>query len=248
MLDTISVDTTLVAASAAGIVAIAIIAFSWFQLRRLTKRVKRLEYDRDDASARAAAITRPRPQAPPDLKLSLRPCTDVAAPADFVIHGLNASGFVPVEMNGAGPGHLVVLVLLITNVGRDPLLLRRPYLVFGLGGGATKLEPPATIATLGRLSFYDAASRDRLPLGSVRDGLLERIVREYSLNRPALELKPFQPVVSYAAFMPGRLENLPVFREGAMDFGVGFYSSAGWHQYGGFRAHPFRNLDVTYYR
>jgi len=228
---------------AAGAVVGGVILFSWFQIRRLGARVKRLE---NTGSALAARPVAPRKAAAGRVRLAVRPETDIGAPGDFLPYGLDSSGYAPVESENGFRAHLVVLVLRITNLGRDALLLRRPHVVFRLDAGASKLEPPATLARLGRLSFFDARAGAR-PLDDLKDELLERAIGAHSLNRSVLQLRPFEPVVSYAAFLPQRLGGLPVFDDDLLDFGVGFYSAEGWHEYGGFRARPFRNLAVTYY-
>jgi hypothetical protein len=230
-------------AVAAGAVVGGVILFSWFQIRRLGARVKRLESTGSTFAPRPVAARR---VAAGRVRLAVRPETDIAAPGDFVVHGLDASGYVPVESGDGFRGHLVVLVLRITNLSRDALLLRRPRVIFRLDAGAAKLEPPATLARLGRLSFYDARGAAR-PLDGLKDGLLERVVGAYSLSRGVLQLKPFEPAVSYVAFLPRRLSGLPVFNDDLLDFGIGFYAAEGWHEYGGFRARPFRNLAVRHH-
>ena len=231
-----------VVAAAAGAVVGVVVFFSWFQMRRLGARVKRLEAAGAAFAARPAA---PKRASGRYARLAVRPDTDITAPGDFLVYGLDSSGYVPIENENGSRGHLVVLVLRITNLGRDELLLTRPRIVFRLGAGASKLEPPATLARLGRLSFFDAKAAAR-PLDGVKEGLLERAMGANSLNRNVLRLKPFEPVVSYAAFLPRRLGSLPVFQEDLLNFGVGFYSPDGWHEYDGFRARPFRDLAVTY--
>jgi len=212
-------------------------------MRRLGARLKRLES--------AGPTYAPRSPAPPGVaagrvRLAVRPDKDITAPGDFLAYGLDSSGYVPVGSEDGSRGHLVVLVLRFTNLGREELQIRRPRIVFRLGAGASKLEPPATLARLARLSFFDAQGAPRL-LEDVKDGLLERAVGAQSLNRNVLRLRPFEPVVSYTAFLPGRLGSLPVFQDELLDFGVGFYLAESWHEYDGFWARPFRNLAVTYY-
>jgi hypothetical protein len=228
---------------AAGAVVGGVILFSWFQIRRLGARVKRLE---NTGSALAPRPVAPRRVAAGRVRLAVRPETDIAAPGDFFAYGLDSSGYVPVESANGFRAHLVVLVLRITNLGRDAVLLRRPHVVFRLDAGASKLEPPATLARLGRLSFFDAEGAAR-PLDDLKDELLERAIGAHSLNRSVLQLKPFEPVVSYAVFLTRRLGGLPVFNDDLLKFGVGFYAADGWHEYDGFRARPFRNLAVTYH-
>jgi hypothetical protein len=228
---------------AAGAVVGGVILFSWFQIRRLGARVRRLE---NTGSALAARPVVAGSAAAARVRLAVRPETDIAAPGDFLVHGLDSSGYVPVESVNGFRGHLVVLVLRLTNLGRGELLIRRPHIVFRLGTGASKLEPPATVARLGRLSFFDAQAAGR-PLDDLKGQLLERATDTRSLNRNVVQLRPFEPVVSYAAFLPRRLGGLPVFSDDLLDFGVGFYSAESWHEYGGFWARPFRGLAVTYH-
>lgn len=227
----------------AGAVAGGVILFSWFQIRRLGARVRRLENSGSTLAARPVAS---RAVAAGRVRLAVRPETDIAAPGDFLAYGLDSSGYVPVESDYGFRAHLVLLVLRLTNLGRDPLLLRRPHVVFRLDAGAAKLEPPATLARLGRLSFFDVQAAAR-PLDGLKNELLERAIGAHSLNRNVMQLKPFEPVVSYAAFLPRRLGGLPVFSDDLLKFGVGFFAAEGWMEYGDFRARPFRDLAVAYH-
>jgi hypothetical protein len=184
--------------------------------------------------------------ASPEVTLTVRAAVDGRAPGEVGVFGVNASGYVPIAARNGGGGHFVVAVLRLTNFGRDPLRLKNPYLVFPLADGASKLEAPATLARLGRLAFYDAKARTPHLLAAVGGHLLDRTVDGFSLHRNALELGPLQSVVSYAAFLPRRLELFPVFEDFLLRFGVGFYVGDRWCHFGGFAAPPLSGLAVTY--
>lgn len=239
-------ETALLATAAVGAGAVAVGLYSWFRLRSLAARVRRLE----GQTPAAARLERPRSHrrggVSPGVSLTVRPAVDGRAPGDVGVFGINATGYVPVAGRNGYRGHFVVAVLRVTNFGRDPLRLRSPHLVLPLGEGASKLEPPATLAGIGRLTFYDAKARTPRLLAGVADHLWDRAANGFSMQRNAVELGPLQSVVSYAAFLPRRLELLPVFDDYLLRFGVGFYVGDRWCHFGGFAAAPLSGLAVRY--
>ncbi|UCH79386.1 MAG: hypothetical protein JSU81_05395 [Candidatus Coatesbacteria bacterium] len=241
-------ETALIVTAAVGAGAVAVGLYSWLRLRGLAARVRRLE-GRTPAAGEARLERNPlyRPGlTSPEVPLTVRAAVDVRAPGEVGIFGVNASGYVPIATRNGSGGHFVVAVLRLTNFGRDPLFLRNPYLVLPLADGASKLEPPATLAGIGRLTFYDAKARTPRLLAGVAGHLWDRTVDGFSLHRSAVELGPLQSVVSYASFLPRRLELFPVFDDYLLRFGVGFYVGDRWCHFGGFAAPPLSGLAVTY--
>ncbi len=215
--------------------------------RRLSSRCKQLEADAAASPETTAAnARRERRKTPPDLSppLDVRPHADIGAPGDFLVHGLNACGFTPFHDWDRNSRHFVILVLQLTNRGESKVALRTPYLTFNIGAGATKLEPPATLAALERLSFFDLSGPAPRLLDNVKEKLLGRVETSRSLNRPTVELEPHKSQLVYAVFTPAGLDSLPVFAGGSLKFGISFLVNGTGRRYDDFRAWPLRRLGI----
>lgn len=209
----------------AAIAVVGAFIFGVVEYRRLASRLKRLEEGKPLPPSRAEVLP-PRPVArtrPPVSEqpgtLSLRTCADGAAPDDLLSYGLNSSCYTPVTDGREPRFHLVVVVTRIRNNGPQGVILRKPHLSFDLGAGARKFEPVAPLTLLSRLSFV-GGDGDRPALDRTREVLLDRLFGDRSLNRTVLLVKPWEAVITYAAFLPRDLASLPVFDEDILRFGV----------------------------
>jgi len=123
--------------------------------------------------------------------------------------------------------------------------LGAPYLAFNLGGRAKKLEPPATLAALERVSFADANAGPAAPASRLKSELLDFLNSARSLNRAVVEVPARQARVIYVAFLPTALSGLPVFEGDELTFAVTFVAQGDRYVRYGFRARPFNRLEVT---
>ncbi len=185
------------------------------------------------------------PLSPSAIKISVRPAADLTAPGDFLLYGLNASGYVPVRNAFGRRAHLVILVARLTNLGAHTLRLGPPFLTFNLGAGAKKFEPAATRVTLERLSLSDgrapAAALERLAAD-----LRDRLTGGNTVPPPSFTLEPRDSVLIYSAFLPEGLAGLPVFAGDTLTFGVSFGVGAERLTYYGFRARPLKRLAAVF--